>query len=226
VASILRCAPPGEVPSRKVLLMTNHTTRRVRLITCGIVLAVAFTITPRLWAQADGVTPPAVPPNIQVPAGSKAFLAAHAVGTQDYICLPTGTGFTWTFFAPQATLFTDDDRQVITHFLSPDPFESGMPRPTWQDSRDTSTVRGKAVASSSDPAFVARDAIPWLLIEVTGARDGPTHGQALTKTTFVQRVNTVAGIAPSTGCALSTDVGKSALVAYKADYFFYTQAKE
>ena len=86
--------------------------------------------------------------------------------------MPTGTGFAWTFFAPQATLFTDDDRQVITHFLSPDPFEGGMPRPTWRDSRDTSTVRGKVMASASDRAFVARDAIPWLLIEVTGAQDG------------------------------------------------------
>jgi hypothetical protein len=190
------------------------------------ILAVAFMVTPLPWAQADRVTPPAVPANIQVPAGSKAFLVGHAIGTQDYICLPSGTGFAWTFFAPQATLFTDDDRQVITHFLSPDPFESGMPRPTWRDSRDTSTVRGKVMASSSDPAFVARDAIPWLLIEVTGAQDGPTHGHTLTTTTFVQRVNTFGGIAPSTGCALSIDVGKSALVAYKADYFFYTQAKE
>jgi hypothetical protein len=185
---------------------------------------VAFTVTPPLWAQAGRVTPPAVPTNIQVPAGSKPFLAGHAVGTQDYICLPSGSGFAWTFFAPQATLFTADDQQVITHFLSPNPFENGMPRPTWRDSRDTSTV--KAIASSSDAAFVARDAIPWLLIEVTGAQDGPSHGHTLTKTTFVQRVNTFAGIAPSTGCALSTDVGKSALVPYKADYFFYTQAKE
>ena len=196
--------------------------RHVRLITCVIVLAVAFTVTPSLWAQADRVTPPAVPANIQVPAGSKAFLAGHASGTQDYICLPSGSGFAWTFFAPQATLFTDDDQQVITHFLSPNPLESGVPRATWRHSRDTSTVRGRPIASSSDPAFVARDAIPWLLIEVTGAQDGPTHGHALTKTTFVQRVNTFAGIAPSTGCTLSTDVGKSALVAYKADYFFYT----
>jgi hypothetical protein len=196
------------------------------LITCVIALPVVFTVSPQRWAQAHRVTLPAVPANIQVPAGNKAFLAGHASGTQDYICLPSGSGVAWTFFAPQATLFTDDDKQVITHFLSPNPFESGIPRPTWRHSLDTSTVRGRPIASSSDPAFVARDAIPWLLIEVTGAQDGPTHGHTLTKTTFVQRVNTFAGAAPSTGCALSTDVGKSALVAYKADYFFYAQAKE
>jgi len=102
--------------------------------------------------------------------------------------VPTGTGFAWTFFAPQATLFTDDDRQVITHFLSPDPFEGGMPRPTRRDSRDTSTVRGKVMASASDRAFVARDAIPWLLIEVTGAQDGPTHGHTLTREISVASV--------------------------------------
>jgi hypothetical protein len=198
----------------------------VRLIACAIALEVACTVTLPLWAQAGRVMPPAVPANIQVPAASKPFLAGHASGTQDYICLPSGSGFAWTFFAPQATLFTDDDQQVITHFLSPNPFESGVPRPTWRHSLDTSTVRGRPIASSSDPAFVARGAIPWLLIEVTGAQDGPTHGHTLTKTSFVQRVNTLAGVAPSTGCSLSTDVGKSALVPYKADYFFYTQGAE
>ena len=32
------------------------------------------------------------------------------------------------------------------------------------------------------------------------------------------------GIAPSTGCTLSTDVAKKALVPYTADYFFYEAA--
>jgi len=68
------------------MTVTGMAAVRVRRITCVIVLAVAFTVTPPLWAQAAAVTPPAVPANIQVPAGSKAFLAAHAVGTQDYIC--------------------------------------------------------------------------------------------------------------------------------------------
>jgi hypothetical protein len=34
-------------------------------------------------------------------------------------------------------------------------------------------------------------------------------------------VNTSGGVAPSTGCASATDVGKKALVPYTADYFFY-----
>jgi Protein of unknown function (DUF3455) len=170
--------------------------------------------------QSAHVTPPSVPANLQVPADSKAFLEGHAVGTQDYICLPSGSGFAWTFFGPQATLFTDSDKQIITHFLSPNPFEDGTPRATWQDSKDTSTVWGRALASSSDSAFVAPGAIPWLLLQVVGAQDRPTGGHTLAATTFIQRLNTSGGIAPSTGCAVSTDVGKVALVPYTADYFF------
>jgi hypothetical protein len=51
--------------------------------------------------------------------------------------------------------------------------------------------------------------------------DGPTDGDKLKETTFIQRLKTSGGVAPSTGCALSADVGKKALVDYEADYFFY-----
>jgi hypothetical protein len=95
-----------------------------------------------------------------------------------------------------------------------------MPRATWQHSRDTSTVWAVAIASSSDSIFVAPGAIPWLLLQVVGAQDGPTGGDKLSETTFIQRLNTSGGIAPSTGCTLSTDVGKKALVPYTTDYFF------
>ena len=109
----------------------NQTTRRIMLIACATALVVAFTVSLPQPAHADHVTPPPVPANIQVPAGNKAFLEGHAVGTQDYICLPSGSGFAWTFFGPQATLFNDDEEQVITHFLSPNPDEGGTPRATW-----------------------------------------------------------------------------------------------
>jgi hypothetical protein len=199
----------------------NQTTRRILLIACATALAVALTVALPQPAHADDVTPPHVPGNIRVPAGNTAFLEGHAIGTQDYICLPSGSGFAWTFFGPQATLFNDDDEQVITHFLSPNPDEGGTPRATWQHSQDTSTVWAMAIASSSNPGFVAPGAIPWLLLEVVGAQDGPTGGRTLTATTFIQRLNTSGGVAPSTGCTSSTDVGKKAFVPYTADYFFY-----
>jgi hypothetical protein len=56
---------------------------------------------------------------------------------------------------------------------------------------------------------------------VTGAQDGPTGGDTLTNTTFIQRVNTEGGLAPSTGCAQLADVGKQAFMPYRADYVFY-----
>jgi hypothetical protein len=198
---------------------------RLRLMVCLAALAAAFTVSRPQPAHADHVTPPPMPSNIQVPDGNKAFLEGHAIGTQDYICLPSSSGFVWTFFGPQATLFNDHDKQVITHFLSPNPFESGMPRATWQHSRDTSTVWAVAIATSSDPEFVEPGAINWLLLQMVGAQDGPTGGDKLSETTFIQRLNTSEGVAPSSGCTVSTDVGKKALVPYTADYFFYKATK-
>ena len=183
------------------------------------IAAISFAL-PQL-VRAERIPAPLVPANIQAPAGHRAFLEGHAVGTQNYICLTSGSGFAWTLFAPQATLFNDDFQQVITHFLSGNPLEGGTPRATWQHSRDTSSVWAAAIASSSDPHFVVPGAIPWLLLQVFGAQDGPTGGQRLTRTTFVQRVNTFGGIMPATGCTLATDLGKKVLVPYTADYFFY-----
>jgi hypothetical protein len=100
-----------------------------------------------------------------------------------------------------------------------------MPRATWQHSRDTSAVWAMASETSSDPAFVESNAIPWLLLDVVGDQDGPTGGDKLSETTFIHRLNTSGGVAPSTGCTQSTDVGKRAFVPYTADYFFYKDSK-
>jgi hypothetical protein len=41
-------------------------------------------------------------------------------------------------------------------------------------------------------------------------------------TSFIQRLNTVGGLAPSTGCDSPSNLGNLAFVPYQADYFFYT----
>ena len=179
-------------------------------------------------SAADVFALPSMPANLQVPAGNTLFLKGQAQGTQNYICLPSGSGFAWTFFSPQATLFfttklfgRDLRQQIITHFLSPNPVENGTGRATWQSSLDTSEVWAKAIASSTDPNFVAPGAIPWLLLQAVGTQRGPLGGDLLAYTTFVQRLTTGGGVAPATGCSQAANVGATALVPYSADYFFY-----
>ena len=47
----------------------------------------------------------------------------------------------------------------------------------------------------------------------------------LTGTTYIQRLNTSGGVAPSTGCSSSADIGNKAYVAYTTDYYFYKAAR-
>jgi len=203
----------------------QHTIRASRLISCVTALGIAFTVALPVAAQTTTVTPPVVPDNLQVPAPNEAFLVGHAVGTQNYTCLPSSSvgHVAWTLFTPEATLFGEQKEQLITHYFSPNPFENGTTiRATWQDSGDASTVWGRVNASSSDPNFVRRGAIPWVLVQVVGAEAGPTGGDTLSKTTtFIQRVNTFGGSAPPTGCDLPTDIGNKAFMPYTADYVFY-----
>jgi hypothetical protein len=197
--------------------ISKQTIKALSLITC----ASAFTLVTAVGAQADDLTPPRVPDAIQVPPEAELFLIGHGVGTQNYVCVPSGSGFAFTLFTPQATLFTDDRQQIIHHFFSPNPFEGGTIRVTWEDSRDTSTVWGFAAGVSTDRAFVRKDAVAWLRVDISGAAVGPTGGDTLTGTKFVQRINTVGGLAPAELCVGATDIGKKAFVPYEADYLFY-----
>ena len=106
---------------------------------------------------------------------------------------------------------------MTTHFLAPNPVEGGVARPSWQHSLDSSQVWGRPVAASSDAAYVAAGAIPWLLLEVVGADSGTTGGGTLAHTTFIQRLRTSGGVAPETSC----QVGVVAMVPYSTDYVFY-----
>jgi Protein of unknown function (DUF3455) len=166
---------------------------------------------------------PPVPPGLEVPAGHDRYLVGYAVGTQNYVCVASASGLAWRFTGPQATLFLTfwgaPRQQVTTHFLSADP--TAIARPTWQHSFDSSRVWGRAIASSMDPNYVEAGAIPWLLVEATGTAVGPMGGRALAQTTFIQRLNTSGGVAPSNGCSDASHVGAQALVPYTTDYFFY-----
>jgi Protein of unknown function (DUF3455) len=215
---------------------TKDTARVRSLFVAALVLACAFgTVT---YAAAQTVTPPTTPTDIAVPAGNSAFLEGHAFGSQGYICLPTATGVnSWTVnpARPEATLFTNvfgQPVQIITHFASvnanPNDFAT-KPVPlsgnaTWQSSFDTSKVWAVAtghIDAGSDAVSCPNDgAIQCLRLQSVGNQQGPTGGKLLAKVTFVQRLNTKGGSAPTTACS----VGQTQLVPYTADYYFFRKA--
>jgi len=185
-------------------------------------LAMTLAISWAHSAPAGEIAVPPVPENIRVLAPNTPYRVGHAFGTQDYVCLPAGPGFRFVLFTPEATLFDERGHQIITHSFSPNPGEGGRVRAMWQ-SRDASRVWGAVGPgdSSSDAVYVMSGAIPWLKVTVVGKHAGTSGGDPLTQTTLVQRLNTVGGLAPSTGCAVPSDVGHEAFVPYTADYFFY-----
>ena len=214
--------------SKKGKKSTRH------ILTAACVAAFGLMVTTGVRAHdADHITPPPVPGVLKVEDGNEAFLVGHGVGTQNYVCAPSATsvtGFAFSLFTPQATLFDDAGGQLITHFFSPNgdpratPPEAGAIRVTWEDSRDSSRVWAFLLQQSTDERFVRKDAVPWLLLQESGVAAGPTGGHRLTKTTFIQRLNTVGGLAPASGCSTFGDVGRRAFVPYSADYFFYKKA--
>ena len=216
---------------------TNKAARVRSVFMAALVLACAFgTVTP---AAAQTVTRANTPDAITPPPGNSEFLVGNAFGTQGYVCLPTSTGGTsWIINSarPEATLFTNvfgHPFQIITHFLSPDANPNqNAPNPlppggsaTWQSSLDTSSVWGKKVGSinaGSDPSCPNSGAIPCLLLQSIGNQQGPTGGELLADTTYIQRLNTNGGSAPTTACT----VGQTQLVPYTADYHFFHQDDE
>jgi len=222
---------------------TKTEARVRRLFVAALALGCAFgTVTN---AVALPFTPPPTPTLITPEEGNSAFLVGHAVGTQGYVCLPTSVGAStasWTVSParPEATLFLSpggNSFQIITHFLSPNENPNDPTRPvpfgnaTWQSSFDSSRVWAQVLhmnvlpASSGEPSCPNTGSIPCLLLETVGSLEGPTGGTLLSKTTFVQRLNTNGGSAPTEGCSTANDVGKQVLVPYTADYWFYRRDK-
>jgi hypothetical protein len=194
-------------------------------------------------AAAQGLTPPTTPALITPSAGNVAFLLGHAVGTQGYVCLPQGTGASWTVNGarPEATLFQTFfglDIQIITHFLSPDTNPNdAAPKPlpfgsaTWQSSLDSSKVwaqvlHSNTIPAGSDPSCPNAGSIACLLLQSIGSQQGPTGGRVMTNVTFIQRLNTKGGSAPADGCSTAADVGKQTLVPYTADYYFFRKGSK
>ena len=171
-------------------------------------MALLLCATAALAAQADTDNrAPDVPTQIAVSSETnKVSFHGFGVGFQIY----TWNGTSWGNAVPAATLFDEDGNVVANHFGVPIP-----PRvhPAWQSNS------GSKVVGALPPAAVIVDtnAIPWLRLQPL-TTEGPG---VFADTTFIQRVNTTGGKAPSTDGAF---VGQVARVPYTADYFFYRQS--
>ena len=135
--------------------------------------------------------------NLNAPAGSKLLAHYYASGVQIY----RWSGMNWTFVAPEAVLFADagGNRKVGTHYAGP----------TWE-----SVSGSKVVGTVSQRCTADTTAIPWLSLDVASS-EGPGIFQ---RVTFIQRLNTVGGVAPS---APGSAAGEAVKVPYTAEYFFY-----
>lgn len=217
---------------KNCIMSNRRTAHRMRASLGAAAFAAAIAGPLAQSAHADPVAPPRVPSTIQAPSGHSPFLVGHAVGTQNYTCKRVGPDVKFVLFTPEARLVKGDE-QLTSHYFSPNPFEANSDptvlsdhtiRPTWRHSRDTSTVWAKAVPNAA--SAVAPDAIPWLLLQVAGAQKGTNGGDSLTPTTFIQRINTTGGMAPSTGCTTPAEIGNQAFVPYTADYVFFKKTAD
>jgi hypothetical protein len=151
-----------------------------------------------------------VPANLKAPAGNVLLFKTFATGTQIYVCAARADSremFGWTFKAPEAELWNDLGEKVGRHYAGP----------SWEGN-DGSKVIGEVVAraDAADP-----DAIPWLLL-----RAASHAGTGVFSTiSYIQRLETVGGVAPAQGCDRST-AGTERAVPYTAVYaFFYSAAQ-
>ena len=145
---------------------------------------------------------PEVPDSIVVPEGQRVHFHGYAEGFQIY----TWDGLKWGPAVPDATLFDDDGNVVASHFKGP----------TWRSNSGSEVVGKSPLFAEVDP-----DSIPWVRLTADELR---THGPGIfANTTFIHRVNTVGGKAPSVN---GTVVGQVAKMPYTADYFFYRESNK
>jgi hypothetical protein len=147
---------------------------------------------------------PSVPDGIRTPDGEVPVMKAAAEGVQMYECQAGDAGaYAWKLVGPKAELKDADGKIVARHYAGP----------TWE-STDGSKVVGAVSAKADAPGG---QAIQWLLLKAAS-----TSGAGVfSKVTSVQRVDTVGGLAPSSGCE-AQHAGAHQDVPYRAMYFFYS----
>ena len=153
--------------------------------------------------------PPArvdVPEKLTPGAGESLAMIISARGVQIYECRARkdqAGEYEWAFVAPEADLFDSRGNRAGQHYAGPH----------WE-ATDGSKILGTVKERADAPLA---DAIPWLLL--TAKSVGPEG--SFSNVTSIQRVNTVGGVVPTTGCSEAT-AGAAARINYTADYYFFT----
>lgn len=147
----------------------------------------------------------ALPAAVQVPAGHRVALETNAVGQITYSCNAKAnmTGqYEWVFVGPKATV-KDRSQQNIGFYFGPPA--------TWAHT-DGSVVTGAQVAVAPSSA----GNIPLQLVKANPKAQAGVYAE----TSYIQRVATVGGVAPSLPCGAG-NVGEKQIVEYSADYIFW-----
>ncbi len=149
------------------------------------------------------VAPSGFPDAVKPPATAAYFATLVGAGELTYECRakPDGSGSVWTFVGPNAALRKTSGETVGKYYGGP----------TWE-ANDGSKVVGKQLAVSPSSA----GNIPLQLVEVTQSMGSGM----LAGTKYIQRLNTVGGVAPAAPCAAG-NTGAKQVVNYQADYAFY-----
>jgi Protein of unknown function (DUF3455) len=179
----------------------------VAFVSIAMILARPIALGEDYESVVDQVAP-SVPNELRLQDGYRLVRKVLADGVQIYTCKTKAdnTGYEWVFKAPEATLTTEQGFKVGTHGAGP--FWAAL---------DGSRVNGevKAKVSSSDP-----NAIPWLLLATKSS-----GGNGLfAKTAYIQRLDTVGGKAPASGCGQDA-LEREVRVPYTANYYFYEAAQ-
>lgn len=143
-------------------------------------------------------------PQLKPSPNEKLYLISPSKGLQIYQCQaqPDKTDkYDWQLEAPEADLYDRRGYKIGKHYGGP----------TWEGN-DGSKVVGKVKARVD----YRPNAIPWLLLDAAKTEGNGIFG----KTSSLQRLDTVGGKAPTSGCN-SRAIGKKVRVPYTANYYFY-----
>ncbi len=148
-----------------------------------------------------------LPEAVRVPAGHTQTMFTVGSGEITYECREkkdAAGAFEWAFAGPVATLTNAKGTVVGKYYAGP----------TWE-SNDGSKVTGKQVAvSPAAPGNIALQLVKANPATGKGAMEGVS---------YIQRLNTVGGVAPALPCG-AEQKGDKKVVAYKADYVLYKPA--